>query len=82
MSGYETADAGKKALIDAFWNSKQPKDEGQFLNMLRTGAMITNEMKKSPQYTSALKRYNNLIKYSGYTVPNLVSALNSGDIMV
>lgn len=35
--GYDTADEGKKKMLDAFWQSKQPKGESQFADVLLSG---------------------------------------------
>lgn len=80
--GYATADEGKKRMLDAFYQAKQPKNEDQFFSILASGGRVWNESSKAlPAYQSAVKRFEDIQKYKGFTSSQFSSALSSGKII-
>ena len=77
--GYSTADAGKKALLDSFWNSKQPvADETTLFGSILQNAPIDSKLKTTPEYQKALSRANNVRKFSSYSISQLATAIKEG----
>lgn len=80
--GYATADEGKKRMLDAFYQAKQPKNEDQFFSILASGGRVWNESSKAlPAYQSAVKRFDDIQKYKGFTSSQFSSALSNGQII-
>ena len=73
--GYQTADAGKKALLDSFYDSKRPKTQDEMYAMLSSGAQIMGEASKTPEFASAKKRFDAVQAYKSFSIPQFSSAL-------
>lgn len=73
--GYSTADAGKKALLDSFYDSKRPKTQDEMYAMLSSGAQIMGEASKTPEFASAKKRFDAVQAYKSFSIPQFSSAL-------
>lgn len=79
--GYDTADAGKKALLDSFFNSQQVvPDENTLFAQIVSGQTQWIDT-KSTAYTSAKKRADNYQRFSNYNPNQFSSALRNGDIL-
>ena len=77
--GYDTADEGKKKMLDAFWQSKQPKGENQFADILLSGGTVWNaDSKRTPDYQRAQARYDVVSQYKGADSNSLFSAMANG----
>lgn len=66
MSGYATADAGKKAIIDGIINAKVAPSKDNLLDQMMMGNVQQN--KGSPDYVNAQNQFTKLQPY-----------LNTGD---
>lgn len=79
--GYSTADAGKKALLDSFYDSKRPKTQDEMYAMMSSGAQIMGEASKTPEFASAKKRFDAVQAYKSFSVPQFSSALAKGTVI-
>lgn len=80
--GYATADAGKKALLDSFFDSKRPKaDETSIYAMLRHGQTVPKELESTPAFRTAKLRADAFSKFSGYDAGKFASAIKNGQIL-
>lgn len=74
--GYATADVGKKALLDSFFNSKSANmDSGSIFSTLLSGGQIPKSNVGTSEFKIAFNRLSNLRKFSAYSVSQLVSAI-------
>lgn len=79
--GYATADEGKKRMLDAYWQSKQPKGENQFADILMSGGTVWNETsKRTPDYQRAQSRFDVVSQYKGADSQSLFSSMVNGKI--
>ena len=78
MAGYDTADQGKKNLIDAFWKSKQPKTTSDYFRGLLTNEIRKPEDWKSPEYVNATKQYAAFNQFKNSTGVQIEAAVKSG----
>lgn len=79
---YDQADETKKRLLDQFFTTNQPQDEGSFYNLLRSGQQITSPtLTRLPAFKIAQERANDFNKFSQYNVNQISSALLSGSLI-
>ena len=79
---YDQADETKKRLLDQFFTTNQPRDEGSFYNLLRSGQQITSPtLTRLPAFKIAQERANDFSKFSQYSVNQISSALLSGSLI-
>lgn len=79
--GYQTADVGKKALLDSFFDSKRVKSQDDFLGILNYGRTVSEDLKGSPEYKMAKSRFDAVQNYKSFTVPQFSSAIASGSLI-
>jgi len=78
---YSTADAGKKAILDSFFMSRQaPQDENTLFAQI-VGGQTQWMDSKSTAYTAAKKRADNYSRFSNYSADQFSSAFKNGDIL-
>jgi hypothetical protein len=78
---YDTANQEKKDVVDAFWQSKQPKDANSIYAALRSGQTIQNKQTiGTPEYNKAKVRYDNFAKYNSMGNQQLLTELKNGNI--
>lgn len=78
MAGYDTADQGKKNLIDAFWKSKQPKTTSDYFRGLLTNEIRKPEDWKNPEYVNATKQFAAFNQFKNATGVQIEAAVKSG----
>lgn len=84
MSGYATADAGKKAIIDGIINAKVAPSKDNLLDQMMMGNVQQN--KGSPDYVNAHNQYSKLQPYLNTSDPSTIvnasqnGVLNSDDL--
>lgn len=81
FASYNTADANKKALIDAFIKSKSPQSSNDYLNLLVNGQNIDISQRNNPFYTSALQDYSKIKSFQNSTGKEISSAVDSGALI-
>lgn len=72
--GYEWKDAWEKALVDAFWKSKQPSTSDLY-NALATNSDIPATAKNTPWYNDALLRHQDVTRFENlnpYTLSKVI----------
>lgn len=77
--GYATADAGKKALLDSAWLSKQPTADNVFNNLMSgvpAGAPVNSQA-----YKDAKLRYSTVQKFTGMNSTQLWQAMKTGMLL-
>ena len=81
--GYSTADDGKKALLDSFFQSKQAEitNPDILYKTILSGAVIPESLKNTPNYKTALQRANNYKKFTSYSPTQLEASLLNGDLL-
>ena len=81
--GYATADDGKKALLDSFFQSKQAEitNPDTLYKTILSGAVIPESLKNTPNYKTALQRANNYKKFTSYSPTQLETSLLNGDLL-
>lgn len=79
--GYSTADVGKKALLDSFFDSKRVKSQDDFLGILNSGRTVSEDLKGSPEYKMAKSRFDAVQNYKSFTVPQFSSAIANGSLI-
>lgn len=80
---YSTADDGKKALLDSFFQSKQAEitNPDTLYKTILSGAVIPESLKNTPNYKTALQRANNYKKFTSYSPTQLEASLLNGDLL-
>ncbi len=78
--GYETADAGKKALLDSTFSGQVKPSQDDIFNSMRSGVSVWDP--KSTEFRQAQARINTFNKYSVYDTASLATSLQSGDLLV
>lgn len=78
--GYETADAGKKALLDSTFSGQVKPSQDDIFNSMRAGVSVWDP--KSTEFRQAQARINTFKKYSVYDTASLATSLQSGDLLV
>lgn len=82
MSWYGTADTGKKALIDSFYQSKQPKTPEDAFNAISVnGWQLPPGSQNTPQWQEALGRFQAIQPYLKATPDSLYAAMVSGKLV-
>jgi hypothetical protein len=81
--GYDTADQGKKAILDSFFAGKQtPTDSNSLYSQLSSGVAISDpRIIGTQEYKTAKTRFDTLNKYKSYTQEQIGTALNTGDLL-
>lgn len=78
--GYETADAGKKALLDSTFSGQVKPSQDDIFNSMRQGVSVWDP--KSTEFRQAQARINTFKKFSVYDTASLATSLQSGDLLV
>ena len=78
--GYETADAGKKALLDSTFSGQVKPSQDDIFNSMRAGVNVWDP--KSTEFRQAQARIATFKKYSVYDTASLATSLQSGDLLV
>ena len=76
MAGYDTADARKKEIIDAFTAVAKP-DENQIFGMLATNSAVPPALKQTAEYKNATARLADYRKFASFSPSQLASALGN-----
>jgi hypothetical protein len=81
--GYDTADQGKKAILDSFFAGKQtPTDTNSILATLLSGGQITNpQITNTAEYKSAVGRIDKVNTIKGYDQSQISTLLAEGKLV-
>jgi len=76
--GYDTANQDKKNVVDAFWQSKQPKDETSIYATLKSGQTLQNkQVIGTPEYNKAKIKYDTFNRYNSMGNEQLLTELKN-----
>lgn len=81
--GYETADQGKKAILDSAFQSGQPRTvtSDEMFSTFLTKTPVADDQKSSLPYRIAQNRYAKASSYSTMTPSQVSSAMNNGKLI-